>query len=82
MIELGDGLQFGELLEIARRLNVTGLLAPELHQELSAGVDSLLAITTALQGIPWILQFLPGNLGGQLDGAGKALALAKNLLDA
>ena len=81
-IELGDGLQFGELLEIAKRLNVTGLLSPELHQELSNGVNSMLAITSSLQGIPFILQFLPGNIGGQLDGAVKALQLVKGLLDA
>ena len=81
-IELGDGLQFGELLEIAKRLNVTGLLSPELHQELSNGVDSMLAITSALQSIPFILQFLPGGIGGQLDGAVKALQLVKGLLDA
>ena len=82
MINLDDGLDFDEVLQIAKALNVTKLLNPDLHGQLSAGVDSLLSIMTALQGIPFILNLLPGNLGGQLDGAIKALQLMKSLLAA
>jgi hypothetical protein len=39
-------------------------------------------IMTALQGIPWLLGFLPGNIGGQLDGGVQALRLMKGLLEA
>lgn len=81
-IELGDGLNFDEVLQIARALNVTKLLSPELHQELLDGVNSMLSITSALQGVPWLLAFLPGGIGGQIDGAVKALTLAKGLLEA
>lgn len=81
-IELGDGLQFGELLEIAKALNVTKLLSPDLHKELLDGANSMLAITTALQQIPFVLQLLPGDLGGQLEGAVKAIQLVKGLLEA
>lgn len=82
MIELGDGLQFPELLEIAKALNVTKLLSPDLHQELQGGVDAMLSILSTLQGVPWLLQFLPGNLGSQIGSAVKALQLMKGLLEA
>lgn len=81
-IELGDGLQFGELLEIAKALNVTKLLSPDLHRELLDGTNSMLSIASTLQGIPWVLGLLPGNIGGQLEGAVKALQLVKGLLEA
>lgn len=82
-IDLSDGLQFPELLEIMRRLKVDNLLSPQLHDELDNGVNSLLAITTALQNpaVSWLLNFLPG-VSGQLDGGIKALQLVKGLLEA
>lgn len=81
-IELGDGLQFPEVLEIAKAVNVTKLLDPGLRAELLTGVDSLLNITSSLQQIPWLVGVLPGNIGGQLDGAVKGLRLMKGLLEA
>lgn len=82
-IDLSDGLQFPELLEIMRRLRVDNLLAPDLHKELLDGTNSLLAIMSALQspGLGWLLNFLPG-VSGQLDGGVKALQLMKGLLEA
>lgn len=81
-IDLSNGLQFDELLEIARRLKVDRLLDPALQKQLDDGVNALLTVTTALQAIPWLLNFLPGNMGAQLDGAIKALQLVKGLLEA
>lgn len=81
-IELGDGLNFDEVLQIARALNVTKLLSPDLHRQLLDGANSMLSITGSLQSVPWLLNFLPGNISGQLDGAQKALALVKGLLEA
>ena len=82
VIDLGNGLQFDELLQIMRALKVDRLLDPALQKELDDGVNALLTVTTALQGIPWLLGILPGNIGGQLDGAVKALKLVKGLLEA
>jgi hypothetical protein len=83
MIDLRNGLQFSELLEIAKYLNVTKLLSPDLHKQLLDGTNSLLAMTSALQNIPpWLLNFIPGNIGGQVDGGIKALQLVKSLMEA
>jgi len=81
-IDLSDGLQFSELLEIAKALNVSKLLSPQLHLELDNGANAMLSILSSLQQIPWLLNFLPGNIGGQIDGAVKALQLVKGLLEA
>jgi hypothetical protein len=81
-IELGDGLQFDEVLQIAKWLDVRKLLAPELRDELTTGVNSMLAITASLQQIPWLLGLIPGNIGSQIDGAVKALRLVQGLLEA
>jgi len=81
-IDLSNGLQFDELLQIMRALKVDRLLDPALQRELDDGVNALLAVTTTLQGIPWLLGILPGNIGGQLAGAVKALQLVKGLLEA
>lgn len=81
-IELGDGLQFPELLEIMKAVNVARLLAPELHQELLDGANALLNITSGLRAMPWLVAILPGGIGGQLDGAAKGLELMKGLLEA
>jgi len=82
MINLDDGLDFDEVLQIARALRVTRLLKPELHQQLLDGTNSLLSITTSLQAIPWLLGLIPGNIGAQLDGGVRALKLVKALLEA
>lgn len=82
MINLDDGLDFDEVLQIAKALSVTKLLSPDLHRQLLDGTNSLLSIMSALQGVPWLLGLLPGNIGGQLDGGVKALQLVKGLLEA
>ncbi len=81
-IELGDGLNFDEVLQIAKALNANKLLSPDLRSELLNGVNAMLSIAAALKSLPWLLNFLPGNLGGQLDGAVRALRLVKGLLEA
>lgn len=82
MIDLSDGLQFPELFEIAKALNVSTLLSPDLHNELTDGVAALLVLTSMLQGVPWLAKLIPGNIGDRLDGATKALQLVQGLLAA
>jgi hypothetical protein len=82
-IDLSDGLDFGEVMQIMKWLNVTKLLKPDLHKQLLDGTNSLLAITSALQNLPpWLLNFFPGNIGADIAGGVKALQLVKGLLDA
>ena len=79
-IELGDGLQFPELLEVFRALNVTKLIDPGVRAELDDGVNAMLSLASKLQGVPWLLGIL--QIDSQLDGAVKALQLVKGLLEA
>jgi hypothetical protein len=83
-INLDDGLQFPELLEIMRRLRVDNLLSADLHKQLLDGTNSLLNITSALQnpGLSWLVNFLPGGIAAELDGGARALQLMKGLLEA
>lgn len=86
-IDLEDGLEFDEVLQIAKWLRVAEMLKPELHDRLSSGTDSLLNIMEALQRpeVSWLVgilgNFIPG-LGGQLNGGVDALRVMKELLAA
>ena len=81
-IDLENGLQFDEVLQIARAVNAAKLLDPELRERLQNGTGSMLSILSALQSMPWLLGIIPGNIGGHLDGAVSALRLMKEFLDA
>lgn len=81
-VDWGNGLQFDELLEIAKALNVNSLIDPGLRNDLLQGSDALLMVLNALKQIPFVLQFLPGDLGGKLDGAIHTAELMKALLEA
>lgn len=81
-IDLENGLQFDEVLQIAKAVNAAQLLDPELRANLQNGVSSVLAILSSLQAMPWLLGVLPGNLGGHLGGAVKGLQLLNEFLQA
>lgn len=82
MIDLENGLQFDEVLQIAKAVNVAKLLDPQLRSELLNGTNSMLAILSSLQAMPWLIGLIPGNIGGHLQGAVRALQLTKGLLEA
>lgn len=83
MINLDDGLDFDEVLQIARWMNITRMLKPELHERLLTGVNSGLSVATTLQSpqLGWLLGFLPGNIGGQLSNIVDLMQLSKALLE-
>lgn len=81
-IDLENGLQFDEVLQIARAVNAAKLLDPELRERLQNGTGSMLAILSGLKSMPWLLGIIPGDIGRHLDGAVSSLQLMKEFLDA
>lgn len=82
-----DGLQFPEVLELAKAINIDSLLSQELHDELSAGADAGISVLSALQRVPWLFGLLGtvmpgGDIGGQIDKMLKLCQLGKALLEA
>ena len=60
MIELGDGLQADEVIELARKIDVKRLLSPQLQNQLNGGINALLTISPMLDKVPpFLLGFLP-----------------------
>ena len=84
MIELGDGLQADEVIELARRLDVKRLLSPQLLGQLNGGINALLMVQSVLDKVPPVLiGFLPLTPGWreQLDNAVVLAQIAKAVLE-
>lgn len=60
MIDLGDGLQADEVIELARKIDIKRLLSPQLQGQLNGGIGALLMISGVLDRVPpFLLGFLP-----------------------
>lgn len=84
MINLKNGLDYDDLLQVAHAINPI-LLSPELRSDMQTGVNAMLSLAAMIDKIPpWLLPMLPLPPGWreQLTSAVRLAQLAKGLLDA
>lgn len=84
MINLDDGLDLDEVLQIARWMKVAEKLKPELHDRLSRGANAGIRLMAHLQepAFAWLLPILPLDIRDDLNNGSDALQVIKELLDA